>query len=444
LGLRTLSILADVCDQIGEQYTWLYDIPVDDPDTYKVFNDHRFNGIFQFEGSAIKGLAKQMPIEDMEDISALSALGRPGPLNSGGANRFIKYRAGKEKHSYASEHPAVIKATEKTFGIVVYQEQMLQISREYGQLSWADTSELRRAASKSLGDEFFGKYKKKFVKGAMELGETEGLANAVWDTISTSGSWAFNKSHSVSYGLISYLCAYMKAHHPLEFTVACLNHAKDDSSALKILRDAVEHDNIQYKHFDKELSTQKWSVIDGVLYGGLITIHGIGIVSANKIVKFRGSGELPPKGIRDKLASGISNFKYLYPGKQLYGDYYKDPQSHGLNGRVTHIEDANKDGAFTIIGCMIKKNLRDANEACFVTKRKGVYETGQTAWLNITLEDDTDSLMCKIPKDKYERLGRLIAETGKTDKDWYMVYGEKINGWSIVFVKNIIRITKEI
>lgn len=444
LGLRTLTILAGVCDQIGKPYGWLYDIPVDDELTYKVFNDHRFNGIFQFEGPAIKGLAKQMPIVNMEDISALSALGRPGPLNSGGANRYIKYRSGKDIPKYASNHKAFINATKNTFGIVVYQEQMLQISREYGKLSWKDTGDLRKAASKSLGDEFFGKFRDKFIKGALTIGESEEDAKAVWDTISTSGSWAFNKSHSVAYGLISYLCAYFKAHYPLEFTVSCLNHAKEDSSALKILRDAVEHDGIQYKHIDKDLSTQKWSVQDDILLGGLTTIHGIGPANANKIVKFRYTDETLPKGIRDKLEFGVSNFKYLYPGKQLYGDYYKDPQSHGLDGIITHIKDTDKNGMFTIIGCMIKKNLRDANEACFVTKRKGVYETGLTAWLNLTLEDDTDSLMCKIPKDKYERLGRIIAETGKTDKDWYMVHGEKINGWSLLFVKNIMKITREI
>ena len=83
-------------------------------------------------------------------------------------------------------------------------------------------------------------------------------------------------------------------------------------------------------------------------------------------------------------------------------------------------------------------------EACFVTKRDGKYETGHTAWLNLTLEDDTDSIMCKIKREDYERLGKIIAETGKEDKDWYMVYGSRINNWSIIFVTNIKKITREI
>ena len=91
---------------------------------------------------------------------------------------------------------------------------------------------------------------------------------------------------------------------------------------------------------------------------------------------------------------------------------------------------------------MIKKNLRDANEACFVAKRNGKYLEGQTAWLNIVLEDDTGQIMCKIKKEDYERFGRDIAETGKEDKDWYLVHGQRINGWSILFVINIKKITR--
>lgn len=444
LGLRTLSIIAGVCDQIGKPYSWMYKIPISDPLAYKVFNDHRFNGIFQFEGSAVQGLAKQMPIENMEDVAALGALGRPGPLMSGGANDFIKARTGKNGIKYLSNHQAVIDATKDTYGIVIYQEQMLAIGRNYGQLSWADTQELRHAASKSLGDEFFDKFKKKFIDGALNQGEKKSDAEKVWKAMHTFGSWAFNKSHAVSYGLISYVCAYLKAHYPLEFVVACLNHSKSDRSALKILRDAVENDGIKYKYFDPEYSIEEWSVQDGILYGGLITIHGVGTVMAKKTIKLR-TAELPyPTGLKNKIDTAITPFKYLYPAKELYEDYYTDPASHNLNGYVSKINEADHNGDFTIIGCLIKKNLRDANEACFVSKRNGKFLKGNTAWLNIIIEDDTGSIMCKIKIEDYIRLGKMIAETGKEEKDWYMVYGQKINDWSIIFVKNIIKITRSI
>jgi len=444
LGLRTLSILANVCDQIGKPYEWLYEIELDDPKAYAVFNDQRYNGIFQFEGPAVNGLAKQMEVINIEDIAALTALGRPGPLNSGGANRYMKFRTGKESIKYVHNHPIVIDALKPTYGVVIYQEQVMKIVRELGRLSWEDTSAIRKAMSKSLGVEFFDKMWKNFRKGCEENGLEEDEARKIWDNINTMGSWSFNKSHAVSYGLISYLCAYMKGNYPLEFVVACLNHAKSDSSALKILRDAVENDGVVYKYIDYELSEPEWSVKDGILYGGLKTIHGIAQAKANQIIKCRKTGAAYPAGIQASINKSVSTFKYLYPGKELYGDYYTDPQSHGLNGRVTHIKDTQQNGKFTVIGCMIKKNLRDANEACFVNERDGKYEKGQTSWLNLTLEDDTGSVMCKIKKQDYLKLGKHIAETGKEDKDWYIVYGEKINGWSLIFTKNIARITREV
>lgn len=443
LGLRTLSIIAAVCDQISKPYTWIYEISTKDKLTYDVFNAHRFNGIFQFEGSAVQGLAKQMPIENIEDIAALGALGRPGPLMSGGANSFIAARY-NSVITYLSDHPAVMQATKNTYGIIIYQEQMLAIGRNYGKLSWADTSDLRKAASKSLGDEFFNKFKIKFIKGAVEQGESTEAAEAVWKAMHTFGSWSFNKSHAVSYGLISYICGYFKAHHPLEFTVACLNHSKDERTALKILRDSVENDDIKYEYFNSEKSLEKWSVKDGVLYGGFITLYGIGAIMAKKAVKLRFENKKYPKGLQTKINTGNSPFKYLYPAKELYGDYYINPRKYGLSKSVSTIKEANHDGVFTIIGCLIKKNLRDANEACFVNKRNGKFATGNTTWLNLTIEDDTDSIMCKIQIKDYEKMGKQIAETGKEEKDWYMINGQKINGWNLIFVRNIRKITRKI
>jgi len=443
LGLRTLSILATVCDQIGKPYDWLYEIPLDDQKAYDVFNDHRYNGIFQFEGPAIKGLAKNMPVEHIDDITALTALGRPGPLNSGGANRFIKFRTGKEKPKYLADHPAIIKATKKTYGTIIYQEQIMTIGREYGRLSWKDLDTLRRAMSKSYGEEFFGQYREKFLAGAIKNGSSEDEAKVVWGGILTFGSYGFNQSHAVAYALISYLCAYMKGNYPMEFVVACLNHARSDQSAVKILRDAIENDGVVYKHFDKFKSEANWGVKDGILYGGIKTLHGMAVKKANQFIKLRRDREPLPAGMKAIIKKAKSPFKYLYPGREIYGDYYTDPASNNLNNPATHIKDADHDGYHTVIGCMIKKNLRDANEACFVTERGGKYETGQTAWLNITLEDDTDSMMVKIKKEDYNRIGKDIAETGKENRDWYMAYGKKINGWNIMFVQNIMKITRE-
>lgn len=444
LGLRTLSIIADVCDQIGKPYTWVYEIPTDDKKAFGIFAKNRYNGIFQFEGSTIQILSTSIKINSMQDIAAVGALGRPGPLVSGGAYSYIDAKSGIKPIEYLSNHKTVVDATKETYGIVIYQEQMLAISREYGQLSWKDTQDLRHAASKSLGDEFFDKFKSKFLAGAKKHGESDESAKKVWKAMHTFGSWAFNKSHAVSYGLISYICVYLKAHYPLEFLVANLNHARSDRSALKILRDAVVNDGIKYEYFNKDKSEAKWAVKDNMLYGGFESLFGFAEVKARKAIKFRAEGKPMPRGMQDATNKAISPFKYLYPAKELYGDYYTDPKRHNLNNGVTKISNTNKDGTYTIIGCLIKKRLRDANEAGLVSKRKGKVLTGVTSWLNINIEDDTGEIICKIKREDYLRFGKLIAETGKEEKDWYMVYGQKINGWSIVFVQNIKKITRQI
>lgn len=443
LGLRTLSIIADTCDQIGKPYEWMYSLPIDDVEAYKIFQDCRFTGIFQFEGEAIRKLASQSVIETLEDISALTALGRPGPLSSGGALRFVYVRSGERELEYLSEHPAIIEATKNTFGVLVYQEQIMQICKTYGGFDVTDLNAIRKAISKTYGDDYLDKFRIPFVENAVKLGDTEEVANLVWEEMKGFGMYAFNKSHAVSYGLISYICAYLKAHYPLEFLVANLNNSKNEKSALKILRDSVENDGVEYKYFSPKHSEVNWCVKDGILYGGFVSLKGIGETKAKQAVKFREENKRPPTGLLNTIKKAESTFKYLYPARELYGDFYTDPESHGLNGSVSEIASVQQiDGEFTIIGCLIKKTVRDLNEACYVNKRDGQHATGQTTWLNIIIEDDTGQIMCKIKPQDYLRLGQRIAEHGKEDKSWYMVYGEKINGWGLMFVKNIVAITR--
>jgi len=442
LGLRTLTIFADICDQIGKPYTWLYTLPLDDKKTYQIFNDQRLTGIFQFEGESMRSLTVQMPVENMEDISALVAISRPGPLASGGATAYLKRRTGQEPVKYLSEHPTIVLATKDSYGIVIYQEQVLAIGREYGGLSWADTSELRKALSKSLGKEFFDKYKKRFMKGALAKGESEEEAETVWENINTFGSWGMNKSHTISYSILSYLCAYLKAHFPMEFAVACLNHAKDQPTALKLLRDLHENDNIKYVDIDKNKSMEQWSVIDGVLYGGLTTIDGIGPANAKKIIKLRKNKRSLPKGLQKKLDTKETSFTYLYPAKEKYGMYYASPQKFGVKGLITYINDINGKGQYTFIACMTKKNLRDANELVNVAKRGGEYVTGPTAFLSLHFEDDTGTIIATIDRQNYEKIGRKIAEEGKQNKDWYLVHGLVPGKWKFIIIKNIRRITR--
>ena len=292
LGLRTLSIIENTVDQIpGMAKKDVYDLPLDDKKTFDIFNSMRINGIFQFEGYALQSLTRQMGVHSFEDIVAITALARPGALNSGGASRFVKYHTGVEAPRF---HGAIHKTlTESTHGVTVYQEQMMEIAREIGRFSWADVQTLRRASSKSLGDEFFGKFREKFIEGALETGLDETEAGEVWNDISHSGSWSFNKSHAVSYGLISYWTAYFKANYPLEFAIASLNNARGDDHAIKLLRDMVQNENMEYVPVWPERSGIEWSVIDGKLTGGLSNVKGLGAKRSADFIRMR-EGKKPP------------------------------------------------------------------------------------------------------------------------------------------------------
>ena len=443
LGLRTLTIFAEVCDTLKKPYSWLYEIPLNDESTYKVFNDHRFSNIFQFEGGATTGLAIQMEIKNIEDISALTALSRPGPLISGSSDEYISRANGKKEIEYITNHPIIKEATKITYGVIVYQEQVLKLSREYGGLSWKDTSILRNVMSKSLGKEFFDKYKKDFLKGAIKRGEKEEDAIKVWEHINTYGSYGFNKSHSVSYGWISYICAYLKAHYPMEFAVACLNNSKDDSSALKLLRDLWETENIKYVPFDINKSKEKWSAQDGILYGGLTTLHGIGPANAKKIIKLRKENKSFPKGIQKNIDKCDTPFKYLYPAKEQFGNMYNNPEKYNLSREISLIKDVKESGKYIFIGCLIRKNLTDANDVAMVARRNGNFLKGPTTYLKFWIEDDTDIIACNIDRFIYPKIGEDIAENGKENKDLYLIYGKIQNNFRVLKVLNIKRITKE-
>ena len=440
LGLRTLSILESVAEQLGKPYNFFYKLPLDDANTYKLFNDQRLSGVFQFEGMALQTIVKQMGVNDFNDVSAITALARPGALNSGGTARYIKYSTGVEEPSYYSDAHRVI--TGDTFGIVVYQEQVMSIARGIGGLSWADTSTLRRAMSKSMGDEFFGKYKDKFVNGALEKGYKEADAIQLWTDISASGSWSFNKAHAVSYGLVSYWTAWCKANHPMEFAVASLNNASDPGNAVKLLRDLVRNESMKYVPVDADLSEIEWSHKNGILIGGLQNIKGIGLSKAKAIITARKGGKPLTPSLYKALMNPKTDFDIIFPAEHYWGHLYNDYKKVGLDTKPVKIVDVNGKGEYVFIGCLSDRNLRDLNEHVFLTKRNGERIDDDNLYLNFKVEDDTDLITCTIGRYKYEQLGRKIAESGRVGLDWYLIRGSIKSDWRKVDVTEIVNLNE--
>lgn len=393
LGLRTLGILEDS----GVPIDW-YNLPFDDKETYDVFNNQRLCAIFQFEGNALRAISGDIDFRSIIEIDAVTALARPGPFGGGVTEEYVKRKQGKP---YQAIHPLVEKHMEETFGLPVYQEQTLAIVREIGKFDWKETSTIRKAMSKRMGKEFFDTYWEKFKVGATSQGISEEEARATWEMINSMGAWQMNKAHTYSYAVISYWTAYLKAHHPLEFAAANLRNAKDEDSAVELLREMVR-EGVEYIPFDIDLSEANWCVKDGKLVGGFMALKGIGEAGAKRMIEARNAGRLTEKD-RAKVASCENIFNDIFPFRSRYGEMYANPAKHGIaTEKIYTIEEIKSMSSIkhgielVFMGEVIYKNSRDANEEINVKKRGGEILKGQTQFADMRLRDDTGTLGARI------------------------------------------------
>jgi DNA-directed DNA polymerase III PolC len=300
LGLRTLSVIQDVLDQVGWSREKLLSYDLEDQDAFDILNDKKYAGIFQFEGYALKKLTDEMKVRKFDDISAITSLARPGPLNSGGTAQYVKRRIGQTEVTYM--HPLLEDITRGTYGVIVYQEQVMLIAKDVGKMSWEDVSLLRKATSKSLGKEYMDRFFESFKAGALTCGVSEAAIQEIWDNINTMGAYAFNKSHAVAYAMVSYYCCVLKSKFPLEFAAATLRNARDDDQTERVLQE-LKTGGYSYKQFDRYQSEVNWSVQDGQLIGGLTMIRGVGPKMAEDIVRRRKTNQiLTPR--QEELLSG--------------------------------------------------------------------------------------------------------------------------------------------
>ena len=240
----------------------------------------------------------------------------------------------------------------------------------------------------------------------------------------------------------------MKANYPLEFLVACLNNAKDEDSSIKILRDAVSNEGIEYMPIDPDESKIEWSVnSNGVVVGGLTNIHGIGVQKARDIIKMRNGEKKWTPSIVNKLAYPETPYNVLWPCRHFWGDIYDRPEVYGLSGAPKLIKEiAGKKGeCFTFIGKLINKNIRDLNEYVNAQKRDGKLIDGPHLELALKIEDDTDSVMCQIGRFEFEDKAREIAETAVVDEDWFIIKGKLTSETSrFMIIESIIKLTEDI
>jgi DNA polymerase III alpha subunit len=429
LGLKNLSVIDDCCAMAGIDPRMLYSLPLDKGEAFEIFQQDKVAGVFQFEGYAVRSLMRQMGVQHFDDIVALTSLARPGPLHSGSANIFIARRTGAEDWEY--QHPLMHNHTSHTFGTIVYQEQVMSITRDLGDMDWQDVNALRRAMSKSLGEEFFNKYKEKFLTGTSSKGIPDEIATRIWDDMCTFGSWAFNLSHAVSYGIISYWCAWLKATYPLEFAVANLRRAASDDHVFRLLRELAK-EGYEIIPFDIHLSEANWAAKEGKIVGGFTSVKGVGETTAERFIAKR---EADPEG----WVSGLTlaqRTKLLAPNntpwhnlKRLHTEYaglYEDPEQfrhemlpNGVRGPILNVEDIpEKKGEYCFVATLKVRNLRDLNETQSLVKRGGKIIHHNNLFLNLQMEDDTGSILCTINRFKYNSLGKPLMEEASDGHDF--------------------------
>lgn len=406
LGLRTLGILEDS----GVKIDW-YNLPLDDPKVYEIFNNDKLCGIFQFEGEAMRAISKQIKFASIVDVDTVTALARPGPFGGGVTAKYLERRNGKP---YDSIHPLVEEQMTETYGLPIYQEQTLAIVREIGKFDWKETATIRKAMSKSMGKEFFDSYWMKFKAGAASQNIGEAEARTTWEMINSMGAWAMNASHTRSYAVISYWCAFLKRYFPLEFAAANLRSAKNEDSAIELLRE-ISNEGIEYIPFDLHRSQVNWSVQDGKLYGGFMALKGIGEVKAAQYIEKRDAGTLTADEI-DEIRSATNVFGDIFPFRRLYSHIYAKPKEFGIvTDRIAFIKDLTEGMPHAcehvFMGELIFKNARNINEEISIKKRGGVVmKKGPFEYMDMRLRDDTSSIACRISRWNFEKMGRKLLE----------------------------------
>ena len=444
LGLRTLGILEDAGALSIEEF---YDLKMDDPAVLKIFNDKKFSGVFQFEGSAQRRVSSQVDIDGFTKIEQVTALARPGPLGGGATDSYIKRDNGREDVTFI--HPILEDFLGETKGVILYQEQVMRVVRELGGFSWGETSAVRKAISLSKGREALKEYEDKFVVGAKDKGMSGLDARELWEEICSFGRYGMNKSHTTSYATISYWCAYMKCYHPLQYAAASLRNAKDDEQTLEILRE-IRDEGVAFIPFDADLSAANWTVADGKLLGGFTNLVGIGPSKAAYYLLKRdgdGSGK-EPAGLtdkdREKLARLSPKHVDLSPAHTLWGHMYDNPAGYNINGKIKEFSGLMDKQNECVIVRLVSFDLRDKNEELQVQKR-GYRMKGNTKFIDCWMVDDTTSkpVRCRIDSKDWFTTGRKVADKVKAGEDWFLVRGRWLERFSMMSINKIKCLTQE-
>ena len=291
LGLKTLTIIERAVRIVNETYPEanldISRIPTRDPRTFELLRSTQTAAVFQLESSGMRDLIKRMRPDQFGDLVALVALFRPGPLQSGMVDDFISRKHSSNVGDIDYLHPDLKPVLEETYGVILYQEQVMQIAQVLAGYTLGGADLLRRAMGKKKPEEM-AKQREIFVKGATERGVTDRTATRIFDLMEKFAGYGFNKSHSAAYAVLSYQTAYLKAHYPAAFMAAVMSADLQNTDRLVTLKDDCRQLGIELMVPDVNKSSFQFSVFDDhtILYG-LGAIKGVGHAAIDSLIDER-------------------------------------------------------------------------------------------------------------------------------------------------------------
>ncbi|WP_421903433.1 DNA polymerase III subunit alpha [Maridesulfovibrio sp.] len=287
LGLRTMTVIEDCLDIIrlqGKEAPDLDTLTLDDQDTFDIFCKGDTDGVFQVESSGMRKYLRMLRPSCFEDIIAMLALYRPGPLGSGMVDEFIKRKHGEIEVTYL--WPTLEPSLKPTYGVIVYQEQVMGAAMTIANYSLGEGDLLRRAMGKKIPEEM-AKHRVRFVDGARENEIPEQTANDIFDLMEQFAAYGFNKSHSAAYALISYYTAYLKAHFPVEFMAALMSTEMNNTEKIIMYINACRDMDVTVRQPDINLGVARFSVYEGDIIYGMAGIKNVGEEAIDEIVEER-------------------------------------------------------------------------------------------------------------------------------------------------------------
>ena len=345
LGLRTLTVIDQtlkIIEKTRNKKIDIKEIPLDDPKTYKLLSSAQTIGVFQVESSGMRDLLRKLEPERFEDLIALLALYRPGPIGSGMLDDFIQRRHNRVPIKYP--HKSLEFILKETYGIMVYQEQIMQTASALAGFSLTQADLLRRAMSKKI-PEIMEQQRKNFILGCIKNNISEQIASKVFDLIEYFSGYGFNKSHSAAYALISYRTAYLKANYLVEFMTALLTSERDNTDKIVEYINEATRMGLKVLPPDINESDALFKVVDGqTIRFGLLAVKNVGFGAIESIITARNSA--PFKTLQDlcqRIDLRLANRKVLESLIKCGSfDYFDMPRAQMAAGLDTILEITSK------------------------------------------------------------------------------------------------------